>query len=293
MFPAPPMPVFPPGHSATTSGYLRYEDVTQDGRLIPIATPASLAGLWREVPRKDDAHRKALQQGVIPIMTRLTLVSLEQSIRVDHPVSSTLGFVLAHDIHDGEVSRLFMNVWSEMRGTSGRLGRKPTAGEQALAGTVFAEHTFTRLLAPPDQRKVTKLAVDGYPEVPELRYAAPAPTTAQDLPEGARWLDELGPDAAEYVFTLDQTDSNQHVNSLVYIRIFHDAINRRLAATGRSLKMRSRAVDIAYRKPSFAGDKARIHLRLFEHQGGLGAAGRVDGADDSKPRCYVRVLLGT
>lgn len=295
MFPAPPMPVFPPGHSATTTGYLRYEDVTQDGRLIPIATPASLAGLWREVLRKDESHYALLKQGVIPIMTRLTLVSLEQPIRVDHPVSSTLGFVLAHDLDSAthEVSRVFMNVWSEMRGTSGRLGRNPTAGEQALAGTVFAEHTFTRLLAPPDQRKVTKLAVEGYPAVPELRYAAPPPTTAQDLPEGAKWLDESAPDPAEYVFTLDQTDSNQHVNSLVYIRIFHDAINRRLAASGKSLKMRSRAVDIAYRKPSFAGDKARIHLRLFEHDGGLGAAGRVEGAEDGKPRCYVRVLLGT
>jgi hypothetical protein len=294
MFPAPPMPEFPPGHSTTTTSYLRYEDVTQDGRLIPIATPASLAGLWREVLRNDQVHHKLLKQGVIPIMTRLTLTTLDQSIRVDHPIASTLGFQLAHDVDvSGDVSRLFLNVWSHICGTSGRLGRNPTAGDLALAGTVFAEHTFTRLLAPPDQRKVTKFAVEGVPEVPEQRYAAPAPTTAQDLPEGAKWLDESAPDPAEYVFTLDQTDSNQHVNSLVYIRIFHDAINRRLATTGKSLKMRSREVDIAYRKPSFAGDKARIQLRLFEHEGGLGAAGRVEGADDGKPRCYVRVLLGT
>jgi acyl-ACP thioesterase len=125
-----------------------------------------------------------------------------------------------------------------------------------------------------------------------MQYAAPAPTTANDLPDGARWLDELAPDSAEYAFTLDQTDSNQHVNSLVYIRVFHDAINRRLVATGRPMRMRSRAVDIAYRKPCFAGDKVRASLRLFEHDGGLGAAGLIAG-DDGKPRCYVRVLLGT
>jgi len=35
----------------------------------------------------------------------------------------------------------------------------------------------------------------------------------------------------------------------------------------------------------------RSHLRLFEHQGVLGAAGHMTG-DDGKPRCYVRVLLG-
>jgi hypothetical protein len=186
-----------------------------------------------------------------------------------------------------------MNVWCEIRGVAGRLGRSQAAGELALAGTVFAEHTFTRLLAPPDQRKVTRLGVEGYPDLPETIYAAPAPITAQEVPDGGTWLDDLAPDPASYVFTLDQTDSNQHVNSLVYVRIFPDAINRRLAATGRPLqRARSRGVDIAYRKPSFAGDTVRIQLRLFEQGGTLGAAGLVEGTD-GKPRCYMRVLLGT
>ncbi|HSD90910.1 MAG TPA: hypothetical protein VLB44_25475 [Kofleriaceae bacterium] len=293
MFPAPAMPSFPPGHSAVTKSYLRYEDVTQDGRLIPIATPSALSGLWREVLVDHVGARNALKQGIIPILTRLTLHSLEQPIRVDRQIEALTGFALAHDLQDGQVSKLYMNVWCEIRGIAGKLGRTSTAGALALAGTVFAEHTFTRLLAPPDQRKVTRLGVEGYPDVPETRYTAPAPTTAQEPPEGGRWLDELAPDPAEYVFTLDQTDSNQHVNSLVYVRIFHDAINRRLAAVGQPLKARSRAVDIAYRKPCFAGDRVRIQLRLFEHSGGLGAAGLVAGSDDGKPRCYVRVLLGT
>jgi hypothetical protein len=284
------MPSFPAGYSATTSSYLRYEDVTQDGRLIPIAAPSALAGIWREVLVDHKGARNAIQQGIIPILTRLTITSLEQPIRVDREIQSLTGFELAHDPVS---AKIYMNVWCEIRGVAGRLGRSQTAGEPTLAGTVFAEHTFTRLLAPPGERKVTRLGVDGYPDLPDTVYAAPAPTSAQDAPEGATWLDELAPDAASYVFTLDQTDSNQHVNSLVYIRIFHDAINRRLAAAGKSLKARSRAVDIAYRKPSFAGDRVRILLRLFEHAGGLGAAGRVDGAVDGKTRCYVRVLLGT
>ncbi|HUJ56961.1 MAG TPA: hypothetical protein VLX92_00555, partial [Kofleriaceae bacterium] len=154
------------------------------------------------------------------------------------------------------------------------------------------EHTFTRLMAPPDQRRVTRLAAAGYPELPDTLYDVPAPATAQEAPPGARWIDELAPDPAEYVFTLDQTDSNQHVNSLVYIRLFLEAVNRRLAAAGRPLKLRSRAVDIAYRKPCFAGDRVRASLRLYEHDGGLGAAGLVAGGDD-KPRCYARVELGT
>lgn len=292
MFPVPPMPSFPPGTSATIKAYLRYEDVTMDGRLIPIAAPSALAGIWREVLVHHAGAMNALKLGIIPILTRLTIHSLDQQIRVDRPAESSTGFALAHDLQGSEVSRLYMNIWCEIRGVAGRLGRNPTEGELALASTVFAEHVFTRPLAPLDQRRVTKLAVDGYPEVPEQRYAAPAPSTAQELPSGARWLDDLAPDPADYVFTLDQTDSNQHVNSLVYIRVFHDAINRRLAASQRPLRFRSRAVDVAYRKPCFAGDQVRASLRLFEYEGGLGAAGFIAGTDD-KPRCYMRVLLGT
>ena len=292
MFPAPAKPTFPPGYSTTNTAYLRYEDVTQDGRLIPVAAPAALAGLWRDLLVDNPGQRAAIKAGIIPILTRLTINSLEQTIRVDRPIESRNGFALAHDVQDNEPSRIFMLVWCEVLGIAGKLGRNATAGDLALAGTVFAEHTFTRPLAPPDQRKVTRLGVEGYPDVPDMHYPAPAATTAQDAPPGATWLDELAPDPAEYAFTLDQTDSNQHVNSLVYIRIFHDALNRRLAATGRPMRMRSRAVDIAYRKPCFAGDKVRASLRLYEHADGLGAAGMIAGVD-GKPRCYVRVQTGT
>jgi hypothetical protein len=56
------------------------------------------------------------------------------------------------------------------------------------------------------------------------------------------------------------------------------------------LKLRSHAVDVAYRKPCFAGDRVRAHLRLFRLGDSLGAAGSIVGSDD-KPRCYVRVML--
>ena len=186
-----------------------------------------------------------------------------------------------------------MNVWAEVRGAAGRISRGTTsAGELVLAGTLFAEHTFTRLLAPPGQRAVTSLDVDGYPRIPEASYAARPATTAGDAPEGARWLDEQAPDDTEYVFTLDQSDSNQHVNSLAYVRVFLDAVNRRLAARGHAGKLRSTAIDIAFRKPCFPGERVRALLRLYEHDGVLGLAGHIAGGDDDKPRCHVRVAIG-
>lgn len=278
------MPTFPAGQSVVTTGSLRYEDVAQDGRIMPIALPPQLGSLWRDVLVDHLGARNAIAQGVIPILTRLTVTSLEQPIRVDRPVEAHCGFALAHDD-----TRIFMNVWCELRGAAGRITRRDP-GALALAGTVFAEHVFTRPLAPPDQRRVTRLDVEGYPAMPELHYPAPAPTTAQEAPDGAQWLDELAADATDHCLTLDQTDSNQHVNSLVYIRVFLDAAARRVAARGQA-RVLSRAVDIAYRKPCFAGDRVRAHLRLFDQAGRIGAAGFI-AADDGKPRCYVRTVLG-
>jgi acyl-CoA thioesterase FadM len=292
MFPAPVTPFFPPGFSVTSSMFLRYEDVTMAGHLIALGAPAGLAGLWRELLVDHPGARNAIQVGILPILTRLTIDTGDSSIRVDRPVETRNGFALAHDLEGDAVSRLFMNVWCEIYGVAGRLGRSNTAAGPALAGRVFAEHTFTKPLAPPDQRKVTRLSVDGYPEVPELRYAQPRATTAGDAPDGATFLEELAPDTTDYVLTLDQTDSNQHVNSLVYVRLFMEAVNRRLAQTGRPLRLRTKSVDVGYRKPCFAGDKVRAHLRLFQLGDSLGAAGSIVG-DDGKPRCYVRVALAT
>lgn len=287
------MPDFAAGQFVEAATPLRYEDLTQDGRLMPIALPPTMSPLWRDVLTDHPGARNALKTGVIPILTRMILVSVDQPIHVNRAVDVRAGFELAHDRDaSGEVARLFMNVWTSVRGAAGRISPNSKPGGPALAGHLFAEHTFTRLLAPPDQRKVTRLDVDGYPNIPAALHQPPPPATAHEAPAGARWLDELLPDTAHYHFTLDQTDSNQHVNSLVYIRLFLDAVNRRLASAGHPGKLRSRAVDIAYRKPSFAGDTVRAQLRLYEGPDGLGAAGFIAG-DDAKPRVYVRVAIGS
>ena len=126
MFPAPPTPTFAPGQSATSPGYFRYEDAAQDARLMPIALPQVLAGLWREVLVEHVGALNALKGGILPILTRMTLVTTAAPIRVDRPYEATSGFELAHDLEPGtsDVSRLFMNVWSEVRGVGGGLSRQ-------------------------------------------------------------------------------------------------------------------------------------------------------------------------
>lgn len=292
LFPTPPIPAFPADQSLTFQGRFRYEDVAQDGRVIPLALPHTMSGLWQGPLRNHPGQRQLFGLGIIPILTRVTLTSEDAPVRVDQPVESRAGFALAHALDPDGEARLFLNIWTELHGSGGRGFGPP--GPPTLAGRLFAEHTFTRPFAPAGQRRVTRLGVGGYPERPEAQHAAQPPTSAGEAPEGARWLGALAPDAAEVALTLDQTDANQHVNSLVYIRIFLDAAQRRLAAEGHPLSVLSRAVDIAYRKPCFAGDRVRAHVRLFEREGAVGAAGFIASVgDDDRPRCYVRALYRT
>jgi hypothetical protein len=300
LFPAPPMPELSPENAITTERFPRYEDCTQDGRLIATAIPPALATLWHSTLSDNRAVRNATAAGVISLLTRLTVTSLDQPIRVHRMLESTVGFQLAHDREaGGAVSRLFNNVWAEVRGRSGRSGgprgaTRPPPSELVLAGRAFAEHVFTRPFAPAGERRVTSFAgIEGYPEVPPARYPAPSAESAAEAPDGATWLDELAPDVIDTVFTLDHSDANQHVNSLVYVRLFLDAVRRRLAAAGHPAMLRVKAFDIAYRKPCFVGERVRAHIRMFAHGDHLGGAGFISaGPDEARPRCYLRAAFG-
>lgn len=286
-FPAPLAPEVVPEQAAVTRSIIRYEDCAQDGRIMPIALPNHMSGIWAARAVTEHA-RVAVRDGVVPILTRMVLVSEPQPIRVDRLVESRSAFVLAHARGDtGEVARVHMNLWTEVWGVPGRIHDRHPDAPLALAGRVFAEHTFTRLLAPPDQRKVLALPDIGVP--PGVHQGSP-PAASQGAPDGARWIDDVSEDPTLIVFTLDQTDGNLHVNSLVYVRTFLDAAQRRFSFAGRSLVVKSRAIDISYRKPCFAGDRVRVQLRLFQLGDDIGAAGAVLGTDD-KPRCYVRAIF--
>jgi hypothetical protein len=297
LFPAPPAPLFPPDRTATNPHVPRYEDCTQDGRLVTTAIPPALATLWNTRDSRNPGARQARASGLISLMTRLTVTSLDVPVRVNRPFEATVGFEMAHDRDaSGAVSRLFLNVWAGIRGRQ-HLSRADRAAGQpselVAAGEAFAEHTYTRPFAPPDQRRVTSLAdIPGCPEVPEVRYRQPAPASAADAPDGATWLDELAADPVETLFTLDQTDANQHVNSLVYVRVFLAAVQRRLGTGGHPARLRSKAFDIAYRKPCFVGERVRAHIRMFAIGDHIGGAGFLAAAGEDRPRCYIRALYG-
>ncbi len=295
-FPVPPMPALPPERVATASFPLRYEDVAQDGRMMMTALPPAIGWtVWRQLLADHPSARSMQRQGLVAILSRLTVEGTDEPIRIDQKVEATGGYQLARHEVGGEVDKLFLNMWVEVSGPRGRMVPPEGPGPRVVAGRVFAEHTFTRLFAGASERRVKRLDLEGLPAVPEAVYAFQPPTTAMDLPADAVALeDEPVADEAVTVFGLDHTDSNQHVNSLVYPRLFAEAALRRLAARGRPRRALVRALDIAYRKPSFAGDRVRVHLRTFTLGDRAGAAGYLVDADDpaARPRCCARILLG-
>jgi hypothetical protein len=281
----PPEPDVPSEQRAQGRITLRFEDVSQDGRLVLEALPNALGEVWRGLAER---RPRALgrSRGVVPILSRVVVEGGEGPIAVAGPAEAQGLYELSHTTGaDGQVDRIVLGMWAQVTGVVGAThGPKPAdAGRPVVAGRVFAEHVFTRPFGPPGERKVRALEIDGKTLVPEARYAWRDPAALLDLPEGAGALDAaLVPDTAPTVFGLDHSDGNQHINSLIYPRLFLEAALRRFAAHGRSRPaLLARAAEIAYRKPSFAGEAVRVATRAFVLESDLGVVAALVADEDA------------
>jgi hypothetical protein len=289
----PQEPQVPPDQLARGRVHLRFEDVSQDGHMVVEAIPQALRSVWRALAKT----RPALPPGLIAILSRVVSEVGEGPLAVDTAASAEGCYQLAHTIGpDGGVDKLVLLMWVRVVALVGRthLPPPPDEGRTVVAGRVFAEHVFTRPFGPPSARKVKALDLGAGPFVPEARYAWHDPHELLAPPEGAAPLDpEPVLDEATTIFGLDHTDSNQHVNSLVYPRLFTEAALRRLHALGRSAPRLVRGVDIAFRKPCFAGQRARIASRAFawEERAGITGALTVEGDAPGRPRCVARLVF--
>jgi hypothetical protein len=296
----PPPPDVPDEQRAAGDVSLRYEDISQDGRVMLLAMPQAIGEVWRCVLDDRGVAIALRDAGVVPILTRLLIEGAGGPISVRKRLRAEGRYHVVHTTDAAGVpDRILLEMWASVAGPKSRTHGPPPpgAGEMIPAGRVFASHVFTRPFAPPGQRKVTRL--DGIPGVdplpPDRTVFVPLESCAE-IPAGAKLLDEAPVlDPVPLVFGLAHTDSNQHVNSLVYPRAFEDAAIRRAAALGRSTgDLLSRRVELGYRKPCFAGEQMRIALRLFELEGRLGAAGTFVPASDpaGKPHTYASLIFG-
>jgi acyl-CoA thioesterase FadM len=296
------MPAFPAVPTDTPRSearvHLRFEDVTQDGRLVLEALPNALGPtVWRGILNKDPTSAATFAQGIVHILSRFVMEGSAGPFSANAPVEAEGTCRLARA--DG---RIVLDMWADLHGVLGRTyGKAERAGERALAGRIMAEHVLTRPFAAPGERRVTSLDFPGAPQVDATRPASPSHDSIASVPAGATPLEPRSAvDPVPVVFGLVHTDSNMHVNSLVYLRVFEEAALRRFAALGRGASLLGRAMDIAYRRPCFAGQTMRVVQQAFEDEGRLGVAAVLiedrDAASEetlarAKPHAYVRMTF--
>ncbi len=303
----PPVPKVPDAQRASGSYPIRFEDLSQDGRVHFEPLVASIdAAIWRPMLSKEPLVRSLHAAGVRPIFTRLALEVGPARVSLGATLLAEGVYELAHEPDGrGGAARLFLNMWTTVRAVKPARAKhedaeqaekqKGEAREEPIVGRLFAEHQLTRLLAPPAERRVVSLP-DGAP-LPQARYEVLRHEALLEPPAGATWLEsEPRPDPAGVQFGLSHTDINQHVNSLVYPRLFGEAALRRLADLGASTRALSSRLDISFRKPFFAGEAAAIHLRAYRDGDAIGAAGtfvpKAAPAPGAAPRPHVFVRLG-
>lgn len=296
----PPEPDVPNEHRAQARFVPRYDDIGQTGHLLMLALPVPLGQTgWAAVSRfaPEDAFRKTR---VLPILSRFVMQTGAAPFSVGGHLDAECSVQFAHTLGtSGQVERLVLNMWCSIHGKAGRTHgfSVPNAGERLFAGRVFAEHVLTRPFDPPETRRVTELELPGFPPIPEARHEWQAPETLLQLPENASWLDSaFALDPAPLVFGADRTDSNMHVNSLVYPRVFMDVVLRRLWDHGIRYALRAESLEIAFRKPSFSGDRVHIGVRAFTEGDKWGASVILVSDDEAKgslelakPRCFARI----
>ena len=265
----PPTPEGIPRGSARV--HLRFEDVTQDGRLVLEALPNALGpAIWRAILAHDPASQATFAAGIVPILSRFVLDGGPGPFSANAPVEAEGTCQLART-DDG---RYVLDMWAELHAPIGRTyGSTERAGERALAGRIWAEHVLTRPFAAPGERRVSSLDYPGAPVVKATRAPSPPYEVIASIPEGATPLEPAKVlDPMPLTFGLVHTDSNMHVNSLVYVRLFEEAALRRFAALGKGTAVLGRTLDIAYRKPCFAGQTTHVVEQAFEFDGKLGVS---------------------
>lgn len=263
----------------------RYEDITQDARIqLTALMPGLGAAIWRALLSEIPAIETFRSQGILPILSRLVVACEDRPVSVSVPIRYEGSFRFARQ-KDGD--RIFANMWLTASAPLATTIGPPPAKDAPyeLVGRVFAEHVVTRPFAPKDQRRVTRLDAPGVPPVPHHEHVFEGADGL--IARASSPLEDLG----DTVFAMMHTDSNQHVNSLVYPRVFEEACTRKMMqdACISAPQLLSRAAELRFRRPFFAGERARIGASFAPAEGAKMAAIGAFHGDGPKPSCAIQM----
>jgi acyl-CoA thioesterase FadM len=293
-----PVPDVPEAHRSRAEFPLRYADVDQTGALKFSALPLALERCgWDHVMRPGEPMEKlAREHGMLAILTRFRMRCGGGPISVTAPVEGRGAFTWSHTTDDNDaVNRILFTIHATVTGRVGQTHGEqlPSAGEPVSLGAIEAEHVFTRPFGDRSNRRVHALPEGcGLPSVPEHRATWRVPARLTTPPDDARRLDREPRLARRVLFGLTHTDSNRHVNSLVYPALFEEMALERLDDLGvATAALQLRDLEIAYRKPCFAGERVEVMLQALRRGDRFGAVGSFVpvGREDRRPHAYVQV----
>jgi hypothetical protein len=255
----------------------RYEDVAQNGCLRVEATQFCMGeAVWRPSLGPHAAMRIMRDSGIVPILRRFVVSAGDAPISVHQPlaVHGAWGFAAAE-------GRFVLEMRVDVSGLRGDSFGRPVdrAGERAEVAQIYGEHVLTRLFAPPGERRVSELP-EGLGIGAERKWVDDDALLAIDGDVDDACRERI------VLFGLAHTDSNQHVNSLVYPRLFEELAIE--AWNDGELLLRD--LHIAWRKPCFAGERVRFAVRKATSGERRGVIGTVSG-DDGRTRCTAQLWL--
>jgi hypothetical protein len=280
---------------------IRYDDLTQHAHVKLVTLQLALGKLCFEKLWAQHPLFETRKQGVAPILSRLVLEADPVPVSFGAALEARGQIALAHERgpdDDQPVSALFMNGSADIWALPSRRNPAvdPKARELVRIGRAFGEHVLTKPFGPPAERKVLRFDVAGQPSVPEALHTRVRVHDNAVLPQGAIALDpELSPDETPWVFGLQHSDLNQHVNSLVYARMFEEAAVRRALRHGKQRGLFASKLSLCYRKPCFAGESAVCLLQSYMQGDQYGAIGYLApaGAAITQANCSFQLQFRT
>ena len=277
---------------------IRYDDLTQHGHVKQVTLQLGLGNLCFDKLWSKHPLFETRKQGVAAILSRLVLESEPVAVSFGSPLEATGQIEIAHERatpgQPGPVSALFMNATADIWALPSRRQPGVDAATRSYVriGKAFGEHVLTKPFGPPSERKVLRFDVPGQPAVPSAEHTRVRVDENATLPAGAVALDKtFTPDESPWVFGLVHTDLNQHVNSLVYARMFEEAALRRAARHRQLAGLAARKLSLCYRKPCFAGQSMTCMVQSYVLGDELGVVGYVapEGAPLAKAHCSFQL----
>jgi acyl-CoA thioesterase FadM len=226
----------------------------------------------------------------LPIVA-FDLFVTDQPIQYREPLEIDVTIRLGRQVDaSGDVRRIVSESISEV------YSKHAETGDRVLVARNLKHNAITRNDPDPAKRRVVELPdsmlVSGMPE----RIVALASVTDLATPPAGYAESSFFEDTEPHYWSYQQTDMNQHIHAMEYVRMMELFATDHLARAGWSsrdcLIERAR---VAFRKPCFTGESYRRNQRLYRNPGASPAVlcgGLYKGdSDDDRPAVATQLFV--